>query len=241
MTHPVVLGFGCDRRAGTAGGWVWSAGTQPRTCCTAVRFCSGLTILDRALAAAGSRFVEVDLTAAGVVRHPEAWQALGMDASDSGDVVFDSVPVASDAAIGHPGWYVGRVGFVFGGTGVAAVLLGAAGVLDGVHELLREKADEHQLAHFGALHTAIAAADAMPTATAGVLEDAPDPPLLNDTCRASVEQAPARCSTARPAPPAPRRCAATARSPSVWPTCRSSSASTTVSGASPRWAAACCR
>ncbi|MEU4670473.1 acyl-CoA dehydrogenase family protein [Amycolatopsis sp. NPDC023774] len=155
-----------------------------------VRFCSGLTTLDRALVAAGDRLVEVDLTAAGVARHPEAWQALGMDASDSGDVVFGSVPVASDSVIGPPGWYVERPGFVFGGTGVAAVWLGgAAGVLDVVRDVLREKADEHQLAHFGALHTAIAAADALLTATAGVLEDAPDPALLHDTCRASVEHA----------------------------------------------------
>ncbi|MFI5615606.1 acyl-CoA dehydrogenase [Amycolatopsis sp. NPDC051903] len=155
-----------------------------------VRFCSGLTTLDRALVAAGDRLVEVDLGAPGVVRHPEAWQALGMDASDSGDVVFDSVSVASDAVIGPPGWYVERPGFVFGGTGVAAVWLGgAAGVLDVVRDVLRERADEHQLADFGALHTAVASADALLTATAAVLEDAPDPVLLNDTCRASVEHA----------------------------------------------------
>ncbi|MGW4488357.1 acyl-CoA dehydrogenase family protein [Amycolatopsis sp. NPDC004368] len=155
-----------------------------------VRFCSGLTSLDRALVAAGDRLVEVDLTEPGVERRPEAWQALGMDASDSGDVVFHDLPVEADAVLGPPGWYVGRPGFVFGGTGVAAVWLGgAAGIVDVVRETLRTKADEHQLAHLGALHTALASADALLTATAATLETAPDPALLNDTCRASVEQA----------------------------------------------------
>ncbi|WIX76501.1 acyl-CoA dehydrogenase family protein [Amycolatopsis carbonis] len=153
-----------------------------------VRFCSGLTTLDRALVAAQDRLVEVDLSAPGVTRRPEAWQALGMDASDSGDVEFADVPVEPEALVGPPGWYLERPGFVFGGTGVAAVWLGgAAGIVDVVREVLAAKADEHQLAHFGALHAALASADALLTATAATLEDAADPALLNDTCRASVE------------------------------------------------------
>ncbi|QRP50872.1 acyl-CoA dehydrogenase [Amycolatopsis sp. FDAARGOS 1241] len=155
-----------------------------------VRFCSGLTTLDRALVAARDRLVEIDLGRPGVERHPEVWQALGMDASDSGDVVIHDVPVAGEAVLGPPGWYVDRPGFVFGGTGVAAVWLGgAAGILDSVREILRGKTDEHQLAHLGALHAAVASADALLGSTAGILEDAPDPALLNDTCRASVEHA----------------------------------------------------
>ncbi|MDT8913150.1 acyl-CoA dehydrogenase family protein [Amycolatopsis sp. PS_44_ISF1] len=150
-----------------------------------VRFCSGLTGLDRALVVAGEHLVEVDLTAPGIERHPEAWQSVGMDASDSGDVRFEGVPATE---VGPPGWYVARPGFVLGGTGVAAVWLGgAAGLLDAVCEYLRPRADEHQLAHLGALHTAVRGSEELLRSTAAVIERSAEPGLLNATCRASVE------------------------------------------------------
>ncbi|WP_318306853.1 acyl-CoA dehydrogenase family protein [Amycolatopsis solani] len=150
-----------------------------------VRFCSGLSVLDRALVAAGDRLVEADLADPRVRRHPDAWQAVGMDASDSGDVVFDGVP---GTPVGPPGWYVARPGFALGGAGVAAVWLGgAAGVADGVLAYLRERggADEHQLAHVGAIHTALSAADAVLARAAR----GPVDPLVAGTCRAAAERA----------------------------------------------------
>ncbi|GAA3547661.1 acyl-CoA dehydrogenase [Amycolatopsis ultiminotia] len=151
------------------------------------RFCSGLTLLDRVLVTAGDQLVEVDLSAAGIERHPDAWQSVGMDASDSGDVVFDDVPAGR--AVGPPGWYLARPGFVLGGTGVAALWLGGtAGVLDSVYESLLTKADEHQLAHLGALHAALRGSEELLAATAAVIEQIADPGLANDTCRASVER-----------------------------------------------------
>ncbi|GAA2998184.1 acyl-CoA dehydrogenase family protein [Actinokineospora diospyrosa] len=129
-----------------------------------MRFCSGATGLDRALVVAddggGACLVEVDLTHPGVTPDPGTWQAIGMDASDSADVSFDRVePVA---VIGPPGWYTARGGFAVGGGGVAAVWLGGAvGVLDDVAAVLGgREADEHQLAHLGALHAAVAGAGA---------------------------------------------------------------------------------
>jgi alkylation response protein AidB-like acyl-CoA dehydrogenase len=150
-----------------------------------VRFCSGLSLLERALVAAGDRLVEVDLADPRVGRHPDAWQAVGMDASDSGDVVFDGVPV--DGVLGPPGWYVTRPGFARGGAGVAAVWLGgAAGVFDGVRSYLRERgqADEHQLAHVGAMHTALSSTEAV-LARAAEGEVAA---VLAATCRAAAER-----------------------------------------------------
>ncbi|WP_370963155.1 acyl-CoA dehydrogenase family protein [Amycolatopsis sp. cg9] len=149
-----------------------------------VRFCSGLSLLDRALVAAGDRLVEADLADPGVRRHPDAWQAVGMDASDSGDVVFDGVRAD---LVGPPGWYVARPGFALGGAGVAAVWLGgAAGVFDGVLAYLRDRggADEHQLAHVGAIHTALTAAEAVLARAAGE----PVGPLSAGTCRAAAER-----------------------------------------------------
>src|SRR6201999_2359385 len=69
-----------------------------------VRFCSGATTLDRALVAAigpgGAWLVEVDLADHRVRRHPDSWQAIGMDASDSLDVSFDDIPVTQDTVVG---------------------------------------------------------------------------------------------------------------------------------------------
>lgn len=149
-----------------------------------VRFCSGLSLLERALVAAGDRLVEVDLADPRVRRHPDAWQAVGMDASDSGDVVFDGVPAT---LVGPPGWYVARPGFALGGAGVAAVWLGgAAGVLDGVLAYLRDRgqADEHQLAHVGAMHTAVSSAEAVLARAASTEVDA----VVAATCRAAAER-----------------------------------------------------
>ncbi|WP_157162790.1 acyl-CoA dehydrogenase family protein [Actinoalloteichus spitiensis] len=137
-----------------------------------VRFCSGSSALDRALVVADERLVEVDLGHEGVHAHPETWRAVGMDVSDSGDVVLDGVPV--ERTVGGRGWYVRRRGFALGGAGVAAVWLGGAvGVVDRVVEFLRDRGhvDDHQAAHLGALRTAIAATDALLVRTAGELDD----------------------------------------------------------------------
>lgn len=157
-----------------------------------VRFCSGLSLLDRALVVAGDQLVEVDLADPGVHRHPDAWQAIGMDASDSGDVDFADILVAADALVGPPDFYAGRPGFALGGAGVAAVWLGgAAGVVDAAVAHLREtgRADEHQLAHVGAMHAALRSAEALLLQAAGTMADTADPWHVACTCRAGVERA----------------------------------------------------
>lgn len=162
-----------------------------------VRFCSGATVLDRALVAASAsdgtgRLFDVDLTDPRLHRDPDSWQAIGMDASDSLDVHFAGVPV--DTAIGEVDWYLSRRGFRLGSGGVAAVWLGGtAGVLDTVLALLREaeQVDEHQLAHLGSLHTALHAADALLAETARFVDTEPeaDPTVPIRTAKAAVERA----------------------------------------------------
>jgi alkylation response protein AidB-like acyl-CoA dehydrogenase len=165
-----------------------------------VRFCSGARSLDRALVVAEVAgapgpplLVDVDLADPRVRPVPETWQAIGMDASDSGDVRLDDVPVTGDQLVGAAGWYVSRPGFALGGAGVAAVWLGGcAAVEDSVVAYLRERgdADEHQRAHLGAVHTAISAADAqLAHAASTVDEGAADLPLLAALCRAGAERA----------------------------------------------------
>jgi hypothetical protein len=163
-----------------------------------VRFCTGAGVLDRALVAAvaadGTGWLfDVDLTDSRVHRDVDSWQAIGMDASDSLDVHFADVPVGKPV-VGEPGWYLSRRGFRLGSGGVAAVWLGGtAGVLDTVLALLREapKVDEHQLAHLGALHAALRAADALLADTARLVDSRPDtdPTIPIRTAKAAVERA----------------------------------------------------
>ena len=161
-----------------------------------VRFCSGAHRLDRALVAAldedrRSVLVEVDLADAGIAAVPGTWLPLGMDASDSPDVTIEDIAVADDMIVGEPGFYLERPGFWLGGIGVAAVWLGgAAGVLDEVLTGLSDP-DAHQLAHVGALHTAIRSTEALLDVAASRVDGDPlgDHHLLAWTCRAAAERA----------------------------------------------------
>lgn len=164
-----------------------------------VRFCSGATVLDRALVAANAddgtgRLFDVDLAQPGIRPDRESWQAIGMDATDSLDVRFDDVRLTPDMAVGGADWYLTRRGFRLGSGGVAAVWLGGtARVLDSVLALLREsdRVTGHQLAHLGALHSALRAADALLADTARSIDERPDadPRQAIRTAKAAVERA----------------------------------------------------
>lgn len=184
---------------------VWaarSAGTGARLTGTGingtVRFCSGATVLDRALVVASepdgrALLFDVDLSDPGIRRDPDSWQAIGMDASDSLDVHFEDITVTPDDAVGEANWYVSRRGFRLGSGGVAAVWLGGtAGVLDSVLALLRDAphVDGHQLAHVGAVHAMLRAADALLGDTARFVDREPDadPTVPIRTAKSAVEQ-----------------------------------------------------
>lgn len=147
-----------------------------------VRFCSGASVLDRALVAArgpdgaGDWLVEIDLALAGVHPDPDSWPALGMDASDSLDVHFRDVMITEEMLVGLDDWYLRRRGFRLGSGGVAAVWLGGAmGAYDRVLAVLRERGepDEHQLAHVGALASALRGTDALLADTAHAVDTEP--------------------------------------------------------------------
>lgn len=166
-----------------------------------VRFCSGANVLDRALVAAlGDSpqgtvgwLVEVDLGDPGVHRVPGTWAAIGMNDSDSIDVHLD-VPITPDMVVGEPGWYLNRRGFALGSGGVAAVWLGGtAAVLDAVtgQFLAAPTVDEHQYAHFGALHAALRSAEALLAHSGEQVDVRPElpPQPLIATAKAAVEHA----------------------------------------------------
>ncbi|MET0190826.1 MAG: acyl-CoA dehydrogenase [Pseudonocardia sediminis] len=160
-----------------------------------VRFCSGAHLLDRALVVAagpgGSRVVDVALDDPRIRPVPGTWRSHGMAGSDSADVELDGVAVTDDQLLGPPGFYTDRPGFWWGGGGVAAVWLGgAAGVCDDVTTALRAgRPDPHQLAGLGAVHTAVATADALLARTARRIDADPGSPHRDDvwTARAAAE------------------------------------------------------
>ena len=91
-------------------------------------WCSGAALLDAALVTAadgagGQRLFAVDLRQPGVTVTEEGWNAVGMAATASVDVVFDKVPAFE---VGEPAAYLQRPGFWHGAAGIAACWHGAA-------------------------------------------------------------------------------------------------------------------
>ena len=160
-----------------------------------IRFCSGAHLLDRALVVAaapgGSRVVDLDLSRGGVRPVDGSWLAAGMRDSDTVDVELVDVTVAETDLVGAAGWYTDRLGFWWGGAGVAAVWLGGAlGVLDALRAELGPGPDQFRLAHLGGLHAAVAASHALLGATAAAIDA--DPASAHRTAawtlRAAVER-----------------------------------------------------
>lgn len=174
--HPDELyGVWAARPGGRGAELVGGPGSRRLT--GTVRFCSGARSLDRALVVAaasdGMRLVDVGLEAPGVCPVEDTWTAVGMRASETLDVTFADVAVPDTALVGPPGAYLQRPGFWWGGAGVAAVWLGgAAGVLDDVLDGAAG-ADDHRLAHIGALHADLQAADALMVRTAEAIDADP--------------------------------------------------------------------
>jgi len=156
-----------------------------------MRFCSGANILDRALVTARTEsgdvlLVDLDLARPGVAPIAGTWPAVGMDASDSGDVRVDGVAV--EQPIGGPGFYLDRPGFPIGGIGVAAVWWGAAyGLFEAAVSALGEETTEAQYAHIGALTVAFEVTAALLVDTARCL------PVLD---RGGLEQRALVCRSA---------------------------------------------
>lgn len=125
-------------------------------------WCSGASTCTRALvtARAGDHarpLFAVDLTHPGVRPVAGTWPAVGMAASDSGEVAFDDVPATP---VGEEEAYLARPGFWHGAIGVAAAWWGAGcGVADAL--AVRGGAgrlDAHGRAHLGKVAAVLAGA-----------------------------------------------------------------------------------
>jgi hypothetical protein len=135
-------------------------------------YASGASTLTHALVTAdtptGSRLFLIET--AGTIRiRPGSWQAVGMRESDSPTVEIDASVVSADS-LGDVDWYVRRPGFWHGAVGVAACWLGGAWA---VAKPLERANSPHALAHLGAVDAGLAAADALLTAAAREIDEAP--------------------------------------------------------------------
>ncbi|MGE8188730.1 acyl-CoA dehydrogenase family protein [Pseudomonas sp. NPDC086278] len=124
-------------------------------------WCSGAAVLSHALLTAWDdqdqqQLVAVALDQPGVTVTDDGWQAVGMGATGSVEVLFDSVEAQ---AIGQPGDYLQRPGFWQGGIGIAACWYGAAQSLaERLRRHCAQRPEPHALAHLGAVDCALHAA-----------------------------------------------------------------------------------
>lgn len=143
------------------------------------RWCSGAAMLDRALVTARHgeevRLVCVDLSHDGVAPHPPGeWATPALAAAGTRSVDLD-LHLDAGALVGPAAWYLDRPGFWWGAAGVAAIWVGgAAGLLACL--LPRWRDDPISLAHLGAAHAAVEAAQAMVVSIAGAIDAAPGMP-----------------------------------------------------------------
>ena len=157
-------------------------------------WCSGAAVVDHAVISAWTRagdpiLAQVSLRQPGVTVEVEGWKAVGMAASQSGSVNFETAPAR---AVGVAGDYVGRPGFWQGGAGIAAVWFGGAvAIARTLAASPRIKGDKHAAAHLGAVDVALRAAQALLVETPTWIDARPtaDAAAAALRVRASVEAA----------------------------------------------------
>ncbi|WLH66291.1 acyl-CoA dehydrogenase family protein [Pseudomonas sp. FP2309] len=139
-------------------------------------WCSGATVVSHGLLTAWDeqdrqQLVAVPMQHAGVTVTDEGWNAVGMAASGSVDVIFDG---AWGLAVGAPGDYLARPGFWQGGVGIAACWYGAAQRLaEALREQCSSRKEPHALAHLGAVDSALHSAACVLRAAAEQIDRAP--------------------------------------------------------------------
>jgi len=156
-------------------------------------WCSGAAVLSHALLTAWDgddqqQLVAVALDQPGVTVTEQGWQAVGMAATGSVEVLFDG---AEAQAIGNPGDYLQRPGFWQGGIGIAACWYGAARqIADALRIQCEQRPEPHALAHLGAVDSALQAAADVLRFSALHIDAHPEDnaELLARRARAVVEQ-----------------------------------------------------
>ena len=156
-------------------------------------WCSGAGVVSHGLLTAwdeqgGQQLVAVDMQQPGVSVSREGWEAVGMAATASVDILFEHVPCTR---VGQPGDYLRRPGFWQGAIGIAACWYGAAYRLaEFLRQQCAKRAEPHALAHLGAAQAALFGARNTLIVCAGLLDEAPtaDRQALARQTRAQIEE-----------------------------------------------------
>jgi alkylation response protein AidB-like acyl-CoA dehydrogenase len=152
------------------GGWRLSGSKE---------FCSGASILDRALVTAETSlgYLLFDVAVSDVVetRHDDSWPATGMADSISLTLDFGGAVVEDAQVVGPAGFYTQRPGFWFGAAGVAACWYGGAvGLVNDLVDSVGPEPGEHVLADLG---LAVSSLESMRCVLKSVAQDFDDDPL----------------------------------------------------------------
>jgi alkylation response protein AidB-like acyl-CoA dehydrogenase len=169
---------------------VWAArGPRSRTIAARVgrgwqlsgskEFCSGSSILDRALVTAetplGYLLFDVAVNEVVIASHEGSWPATGMADSLSLTLDFGGELVEDAQVVGPAGFYTQRPGFWFGGAGVAACWYGGAvGLVNDLVDSLSPEPNEHVLADLG---HAVSSLESMRSVLKSVAQGFDDDPL----------------------------------------------------------------
>jgi alkylation response protein AidB-like acyl-CoA dehydrogenase len=135
-------------------------------------WCSGAHVLSHALVTAWLDdqpvLAAVALDQSSVSISSTHWHAVGMRATQSGDVHFDNTPAR---LVGKPHAYIRRAGFWQGGAGIAACWYGAAaGIAQMLAGMIATRTDAHRLAHLGEVDVALAGAAEVLRASAAQID-----------------------------------------------------------------------
>jgi alkylation response protein AidB-like acyl-CoA dehydrogenase len=142
-------------------------------------FCSGSSILDRALVTAetplGYLLFDVAVKDVVIASHEGSWPATGMADSTSLTLDFGGEVVEDAQVVGPPGFYTERPGFWFGAAGVAACWYGGAvGLVNDLVDSLSGEPNEHVLADLG---LAVSSLESMRCVLKSVAQGFDDDPL----------------------------------------------------------------
>ncbi|CAB3723933.1 hypothetical protein LMG24238_05132 [Paraburkholderia sediminicola] len=151
-------------------------------------WCSGADVVSHALVTAWLDdepvLAAVAMDHASISIDTSKWQAIGMQATASADVIFDQTPAT---CVGAAHAYVRRPGFWHGGAGIAACWYGAATQIGRtLREASTQRADAHRLAHLGAVDIALAAAAAVLRETAAHIDANPQADSQREVMRARL-------------------------------------------------------
>lgn len=124
-------------------------------------WCSGANMIDYALMTyrddqGHSQLITVDMKQRGIEVDNSAWQAVGMQATDTASVTFDQVEATQ---VGEANAYLDRVGFWHGAAGVAACWYGAtARLAQYLLDSYQHKPNDYKAMYLGEISTALSTA-----------------------------------------------------------------------------------